>query len=86
MTTKEIVAKFGVEHFYSEDKSHYIVYPIHLQKEDALRGANSYFKVGMDRLKVYKAYRFKDTIYFSRPKECQVNDMIRLVWAVEVVK
>lgn len=83
MTTKEIVSKFGIEHYYDEDKTHYIVFPQAISKEDAMRAANMVFKVNAKRLLVNRGYVFKDTLYFQKP----IWDIgVAPVWAVEVIK
>ena len=83
MTTKEIVAKYGIEHYYDEAKTHYIVFPQTIAKEDAMRAANMVFKVNAKKLEVTKGFTFKDTLYFKKPLwEIGVTP----VWAVEVSK
>ena len=70
MTTVEIIKKFGVEHYYDEAKTHYIVIPkaISITKEDAMRAANHYFKVNAANLAVWDA---RVMTSFSRRKWAQ---------------
>ncbi len=83
MTTKEIIAKFGIDHYYDEDKTHYIVFPQAISKEDAMRAANMVFKVNAKRPEVTRGYVVRDTLYFKKPSLIQKFEP---VWAIEVSK
>lgn len=83
MTTKEIVKKYGIEHYYDEEKTHYIAFPQGISKNDAMRAANMYFKVNANKLEVTPGYVIKDTLYFKKPI---LGQKYSPVWAVEVVK
>ncbi len=82
MTTAEIIKKFGVEHYYDEAKTHYIVIPkaISITKEDAMRAANHYFKVNAANLAVWDAWAKGDDLFFQKKMGA------KSVWAVEKVK
>lgn len=83
MTTKEIMQKYVIEHYYDEVGTHYIAVPQAVSKEDAMRTANTYFKVNANKLEVTRGYVVRDTLHFKKPSLIQKFDP---VWAVEVVK
>ena len=83
MTTKEIIQKYGIDHYYDEKKTHYIVFPQAISKEDAMRAANMVFKVNAKKLEVTRGFVIKDTLYFKKP--LLERDFVP-VWAVEVIK
>lgn len=81
MTTAEIIKNYGVEHYYDDEKTHYIVVPkaISITKEDAMRAANHYFKVNAKNLVVWDGYVKGDMLYFQKKMGSKA------VWAVEKV-
>lgn len=83
MTTKAIIKKFGIDHYYDEVGTHYIAVPQAVSKEDAMRTANTYFKVNANKLEVTRGYVVRDTLCFKKPPLIQ---NFTPVWAVEVVK
>ena len=79
MTTTQIINKYGIEHFYDNKGTHYIVLPKIVAKEDAVRTANKYFKANSRNLIVNKARKIGNTIHFDK-------NIGKPVWAIEVKK
>ena len=77
LTTAQIISKYGVEHFYDNQGTHYIAFPKTISKNDALRTANKYFKVNSRRLIAHEARRIGNTIHFDKT-------LGKPVWAIEV--
>lgn len=80
MTTTEIIQKYGVDHYYDDAGTHYIVVDKSVSRTDAMRAANKFFKVNSLKLAIYDGYIVGDTLYFQKKLKG------KKVWAVEVIK
>ena len=80
MTASEVLKKYGIEHYFDANKTHYVVITKDVSREEALRAANMYFRVNSRQLSICDAWEKGDDLYFQR----KIGG--KNVWAVEVIK
>ncbi len=82
MLASEIIKKYGLEHYFDANNTHYVVVPRekYITESDAMRAANHYFKVNSARLAVNAAWAKGEDLYFQKKMSWKP------VWAVEIVR